>query len=54
MGTALVVIVVLLIVALVLYVGLRHQREREEAGGVDPDAGPPEPAPERRPPPGTE
>jgi len=54
MGTALVVIAVVLIVALVLYVGLRHQREREEAGGVDPHADPPEPAPERRTPPGTQ
>jgi len=53
MGTALVVIVVLILVALVLYVGLRHQREREQAGGTDPHADPPEPAPERRRPPGT-
>lgn len=53
MGTALIVIVVVLLIALVLYVALRHQREREETGGVDPHADPPEPAPERRPPPGT-
>ena len=54
MGTALVVIAVVLIVALVVYVGLRHQREREEAGGVDPHADPPEPKPERRGPPGSQ
>jgi hypothetical protein len=54
MGTALVVIVVIVIIALVLYVGLRHQREREETGGIDPDAEPPDLAPERREPPGTQ
>jgi hypothetical protein len=53
MGTAIIVLVVVIVVALVLYVGLRHQRERDEAGGADPHADPPEPAPERRPPPGT-
>ena len=53
MGTAIVVIVVVALVGLVLYVGLRHQREREEAGGADPHADPPEPPPERRAPPGT-
>ena len=53
MGTALVVIVVVIAVALVLYVALRHQTERDDAGGNDPHADPPEPAPERRPPPGS-
>jgi hypothetical protein len=53
MGTALVVIIVVAVIALVLYVALRHQREREVHGGADPHADPPEPAPERRRPPGT-
>jgi hypothetical protein len=53
MVTALVVIVVLVLVGLVLYVGLRHQQEREAAGGADPYADPPSPSPERRRPPGT-
>jgi heme/copper-type cytochrome/quinol oxidase subunit 2 len=54
MGTAIVVIVVVAVIALVFYVALRHQREREEAGGADPHADPPEPAPERRQPPGSQ
>ena len=53
MGTALVIIVVVVVVGLVLYVGLRHQTERGATGGADPDADPPEPAPERRRAPGT-
>jgi hypothetical protein len=54
MGTALVVIIVVALVALVLYVGLRHQRSRAAAGGVEPEpVEPAGPAPDRRRPPGS-
>ena len=31
-----------------IWVGLRHQRQREATGGLEPDQPPPSPAPERR------
>ena len=43
-----IIFVVADLVLWLLWVGLRHQRQREAAGGREPDQPPPEPAPERR------
>ena len=46
--TLIIIFVVADLMLWLLWVGLRHQRQREAAGGLEPDQPPPEPAPERR------
>jgi hypothetical protein len=48
----LVLLAVILVLGWVFFVALRTQQQRQAAGGPDPHEPPPEPAPDRREPPG--
>jgi hypothetical protein len=48
----LVLLPVILVLGWIFFVAFRTQQRRQAAGGLDPDEPPPEPAPDRREPPG--